>query len=104
MSEWSALFYGESKVGKTSQLGLAAAYIYSVTGKPIRYVSADNGGWRPIQPLVSAGIIEPISLIGLPTRRLWMWIRKLAQGGWPAKVDSEGYIEGEDLTFTKDLG
>lgn len=93
------MFYGDSKTGKSSQMGLTAAYCYQKTGKPVRYISADNGGWRPIQGLVNAGIIEPITLIGFPVTELWILLRKLSVGYWPKEIDGDRRIVGAKVNM-----
>src|SRR5712664_596051 len=56
------LLYGESGVGKTENLGLAALYVWEKYGKISRLVSADGGGWKPLQPYIDLGIIVPLSI------------------------------------------
>jgi len=53
------LFYGATGTHKTSNLGKAALWAMKKYGKPTRLVSADGGGWEPIQSLVDAGIVIP---------------------------------------------
>src|SRR4029077_699639 len=60
------LFYGATKVTKTSQIGRAAQYFHKKTGKPLLLYSADNGGWDPIESLVEANIIVAKSIRDLP--------------------------------------
>lgn len=52
------VLYGPTGTRKTSQIGAFAKYIYAKTGKVTRLISADGGGWAPIQDLINAGIIE----------------------------------------------
>lgn len=87
----SILCYGATGTRKTTSLGSAAKYIYEQTRAPMRYVSADGGGWEPIQPYIDAGIIIPYRLSDGPT--LLEQIRLFRKGFWP---DSSG-------VFKKDL-
>ena len=72
----TGLIYGESGTFKTTQIGTLARYIYRRTGKPIRLISADLGGWGPIQQEIDAGLIIPVHgnlrqfLDGLPAREV----------------------------------
>lgn len=50
--------YGSSKTRKTSNVGLACEYYYRKTGKKGRLVTADGGGFEPIQLLVDQGILD----------------------------------------------
>ncbi len=59
------LIYGESGTFKTTQVGFFAEYIWRKFHKRTRLVSADGGGWFPIQKYVDAGIIEPYGVSGL---------------------------------------
>lgn len=77
----TGLIYGESGTFKTTQIKWFARYIYKKTGKPIRLISADLGGYAPCEPEVRAGLIIPwrVSTIDnfLPV------LRKLSKGYWP---------------------
>lgn len=77
----TGLIYGESGTFKTTQIKWFARYIYKKTGKPIRLISADLGGYAVCQPEVDAGLIIPwrVSTIDnfLPV------LRKLSKGYWP---------------------
>ena len=75
------LIYGATGTYKTSQIGQAALYILDKYGKKTRLVSADGGGWAPIQSLVDAGIVEV-----WPIRNRQYVIEsidKACQGWWP---------------------
>lgn len=91
----TGLVYGESGTFKTTQIGAFARYIYKKTGKPIRLISADLGGWAPIKPEVDAGLVIPwrVSTIDnmLPV------IRKLSKGYWPTVREKDsGLPDPED--------
>lgn len=61
----SILWYGISGVGKTTQIGEAAKWVYDKTGKKTRLVSTSGGGWQSIQAHVDAGLIDPIHIVGM---------------------------------------
>jgi hypothetical protein len=56
--------YGETGTYKTTNIGFFAEWIYARTGRPLRLVSGDLGGYRPIQDYIDAGIIQAVSLLG----------------------------------------
>jgi hypothetical protein len=74
-------WYGESGTGKTTEIGLAARWLFHRTGKRTRLVSADLGGWESISDCVAEGIVEPwnIATLDSPIAAL----RKLSRGCWP---------------------
>jgi hypothetical protein len=77
----SILAYGSTGTWKTSNVGSFARFVYEQTHAPIRYITADNGGWEPIQPYIDAGVILPYRLSDNPT--LLEQIRLLMKGHWP---------------------
>lgn len=77
----SILCYGATGTRKTTNIGSAAKYIYEQTRAPIRYISADGGGWETIEPYIAAGIILPYRLSDNPT--LLEQIRLFMRGHWP---------------------
>lgn len=81
----SILCYGATGTRKTTNVGGFAKYVYETTRAPVRYVSADGGGWEPIQPYIDAGIIIPYRLSDSPT--LLEKIRLLRKGHWPNEAD-----------------
>lgn len=74
-------------MGKTENLGLAALYVWEKYGKVTRLASADGGGWKPLQPYIDLGIIQPFSLNAAKTPLKVMMA--LAGGYWP-KMKSDG--------------
>lgn len=89
------LIYGESGTYKTTNAGFFARWIYKRYGKRTRMVSADGGGWAPIQHYVNAGLIIPYAVgniasspTGSPSPMAT--IRKLARGEWPKPVTVSG--------------
>jgi hypothetical protein len=91
----TCLIFSESGLGKTSNCAYWAKYIYEKTRKKVRYISADGGGWQPLQPLINAGLVEPLSLIGVPQPHYVL--RKLSKGWWPDEVTPEGHWVGTKM-------
>lgn len=75
------VLYGPTGTRKTSQIGAFAKYIYEKTGKQTRMISADGGGWAPVQDLINAGIIEAWRVTDEP--EFLSAIRAAAAGAWP---------------------
>jgi len=73
--------YGATGSGKTSQVGEAAQYIYEKFGKTTRLISADGGGYDPLEPLIKTGIIEVWPIGGWPDL-IWA-LDAACQGWWP---------------------
>lgn len=78
------VLYGSTGSRKTSQLGDFAKYIYEKTGKTTRLISADGGGYGPVQNYVNAGIIEPWRLVEEPNPK--SALMKASRGAWPEKL------------------
>jgi hypothetical protein len=82
----TVVIFGDSGLGKTTNAGFAAKYIYEKTGgRIVRYICADGGGIRPIQPLIDVGVIEPFYLAHVPNPLVVL--RKLSQGYWPERIN-----------------
>lgn len=97
----TAVVFGDSGLFKTSNAGFAAKYEYEKTGgKIVRYISADGGGYRPIQPLVDAGIVEPFRLSDV--RNPLVVVRKLSTGYWPDRLEHGRWIGERFLPPTPD--
>lgn len=99
----SILCYGATGTRKTTNVGGFAKYVYETTRAPIRYITADGGGWEPIEPYIAAGIIIPYRLSDSPT--LLEQIRLFMKGRWPnakgelvANDDNVGAYAIEGLT------
>jgi len=83
------LIYGESDVGKSTQLGRAAEYHFNKTGEISRLISADSGWqsisadliWTPDNP---KGIVEPWNVQSLPDP--WAPLIATTEGEWPKVV------------------
>jgi hypothetical protein len=82
----SDLCYGASGTTKTSQIGRAALWALKKYGKRTRLVSADGGGWEPLDPLVREGIIVPWAIRTREARIEAM--DKACQGYWPSDLDN----------------
>jgi hypothetical protein len=103
----TALVFGESDTYKTTNLGFAAKWIYEKTGKKVRMISYDGGKWRPLQPLVDVGVIEPIYVADKTpegrTRKMLENLRKFSAGYWPKPGElKDGNWLGTELVPTKD--
>lgn len=85
------LIYGETGTYKTSNIGRFARYMYEKTGKPTRLISADGGGWMPVQAEIDAGIIDALRIV--EAEQPLPLLRKLGQGYWPI----EGKLQLSDL-------
>ena len=79
------LVYGATGTYKTSNIGRVAHALHKAAGKVTHLVSADGGGWEPLQPLVDAGIMRVWPV------RLWPncieAVDKACQGYWPIDCD-----------------
>jgi hypothetical protein len=85
------LIYGQTGSTKTTQLGHIAEYVKRKYGKNARLISADPGGWSPIEDLVKSpenpnGIIEAFALIQHRSN-LYETMEKLTLGYWPQNAD-----------------
>lgn len=85
----AGLLYGPSDTGKTAQIGRMALYVWKKYHKRTRLISADGGGWETLRPLISIGLIEPFSLLGLTAPG--EWIKFLFEGHWP-HADATGKL------------
>jgi|SRR5581483_6116680 len=81
------LIYGVSGTYKTSQIGRAALWYYKRTGKKSRLITADPGGFEPIQALIDEGILD-----------VWVILQEeffieaathACQGRWPKEVNGK---------------
>jgi hypothetical protein len=81
------LIYGASGTTKTSNIGRAALWYHQRTQKTTRLVSADGGGYDPVQSLVDKGIIQQPWPIRLWNHRVEAF-DKACQGYWPEDVNN----------------
>jgi len=80
--------FGRTGSTKTSQVGHMAEYIYDKYGQKTRLISADPGGWVPVEHLVKAGLIEPYQMT-IDAKFPLEDLVHLALGWWP---DATGKI------------
>src|SRR6185369_2164290 len=92
--------YGASGNGKTCQLIYLAKYVQERWGKTCRLVSADPGGWMPLEDegLIwnpesnPNGIVQAFNVTNRPM--LLHDMRKLSQGYWPyAFLAADGTVK-----------
>lgn len=95
MAKCTGVLYGASKSYKTWNLGLLARYAYECTGRPSLLITADGGGFRPIQKFVDAGIIQPLVITNDPMRLVIA--RKVVEGYWPEAIDGEGIRQSKKM-------
>lgn len=86
------LVYGETGTRKTTNAARFARYIYELTGKPTRLISADGGGWLPAQAEIDAGVIDSLRVV--EADQPLSLLRKLSQGYWPK--DGKLTLDGLD--------
>ena len=98
MAKSTGVLYGASKTYKTWNLGLLAKYIYEKTGKPSCFVTADGGGFKPIQEFVDAEIVMPLVITNDPSRL--SIIRKVVEGYWPLDINKEGIRQSSKMIKT----
>jgi hypothetical protein len=89
------LWYGATGTGKTSQIGPFAEYIFAQTGKRTRLVTADGGGYEPVKPYETAGLLEVWSIAD--TEQIIEALDKACQGYWPAVKDGKKVLTKDGL-------
>lgn len=82
----TTLTYGQTGSFKSHNVGLFARYVYEKTGKPTRLISADAGGWEPMQEYIEAGIIQPLHVT--EHKDLLGILVQLCRGYWPSEADA----------------
>lgn len=80
------LYYGASGTLKTSNIGKAALWAWKKWHKPTRLVSADGGGWQPIESLVESGIVIPWML--RDRDNMIETVDKACKGYWPTDPEN----------------
>jgi hypothetical protein len=94
------LLYGETKSGKTREVGACAVHIYKRSGRKTRLYCTDGGGWGAIQDLVDAGIVEAVNVSSAEQTQIRMV--QCSRGYWP---NSEGiWLPPEKQPDWKDVG
>ncbi len=84
------LMYADSGGTKTSQCYHLAKWVYERTGKKTRWISADGGGWEPVDKggLIDLGVVQAFDI---SKRQLaFADVRRLSQGFWPAVKRVQG--------------
>jgi hypothetical protein len=82
------LIYGDTSSTKTSRLGDAAEYYVAKTGKPVRGVFSDTGGYEAISGVVGDGKVIPFILSAEHRKdTLIEDMDKLSRGWWPQDPD-----------------
>lgn len=79
------IFYGASGTLKTTNIGKAALWAMKKYAKQTRLISADGGGWGPIQSLVDSGVIIPWMI--RDHSNLIESMDLASQGYWPEDPD-----------------
>lgn len=88
--------FGVSDSKKTSQIGRLARYVYKKHHQKTRLVTADPGGWEPIENYVKLGIIQPLSMLDSRISHPGDVIVKLTQGYWPFLADGTPIVKTVD--------
>jgi|SRR5208283_3647982 len=82
---YADIYFGASRTGKTTQIGVAAERALRVYGKPSRLVTADLGTLDCIQSQIDAGTIQVWNLRN--NAHVMQAIDKACQGYWPKDMD-----------------
>lgn len=83
--------YGDSGLGKTTELLKAAKYYYAKTRKPVRLISAEDSTKLIFQPFIDAGVVEGLFIT--KSANPIKTFRALALGQWPV-YDVSGAVTG----------
>jgi hypothetical protein len=84
------ILYGNSGLGKSTNLKFAAKHYYAKSGKKVRLVAVEDSSKVIFEPLIRAGIVEAVFLTK-SQNPLVTW-RKLARGEWPV-FDDKGSVK-----------
>ena len=89
----TALLMGETGSGKTTQLALAAKYLWNTKKIRTRLIAAENGGTVQFddEGLIEQGIVQRFDL-GTVEKK-FLYLARISKGYWP---DSDGVIKAED--------
>jgi hypothetical protein len=93
----SILIYGDSGVGKSSQLPNFARFVLERTGRKTRMVSVEASGAKRVASAIDAGLIIPFWLTHNPRSAL----PKLIRGEWPVAVNDAGSPVADASQATK---
>jgi hypothetical protein len=85
----SICLYGDSRTGKTNELGRIAEWIWKKYRKPSRLITAEPGNLAPIMPHIESGMIDVLP-INETVRDIASMITALQKGAWmPLKEISQ---------------
>ena len=82
---YADIYFGASRTGKTTQIGVAATRAVKVYGLPTRLVTADLGTLDTIQDQIDAGTVKVWNLRN--NAHVMQAIDKACQGYWPEDVN-----------------
>lgn len=74
----SIALYADTGVGKTTQIGEYAKFLFKTTGRKTLLKTSDRGGYDSLGPLVRLGVVVPDELG--PEDEPWDWIDRAATG------------------------
>jgi hypothetical protein len=77
----TVISYGDSGLGKSTNLRYAAQWLYEQTGLPLRLIAAEDSSKQIFEGLIRVGVVQPIFL----TKSLnpISTLRRLSRGEWP---------------------
>lgn len=88
----SAILYGNSGIGKTTQLYYVAKRLHAETGKPVRCVSWEDSSRMIYAPLIQSGAMDYLSVVSSPDPLALL--AELREGNWPTP-DRKGWMQRE---------
>lgn len=91
--------YGDSGLGKTTQLAIFAKWLYEHTGKPTRVISAEDSSKSILEPLIAIGIVD-FYLIG--KKQTLAELRNLSEGKWLVNGTWQPYKPGSHAGYGLD--
>ncbi len=98
------IFYGASGASKTTQLYYFARWYHNRTGKNIRLITCNGGGWLPFEDsgMIEEGIVQTLDLNMLlqGSESKLACLRRLAQGYWPIlSPNGKGNMQNGEYYF-----
>lgn len=98
------IFYGASGATKTTQLYYFARWYHQRTGKVIRLITCNGGGWLPFEDsgMVEDGIVQTLDLNMLlqGSESKLACLRRLAAGYWPIpSPNGKGNMQNGEYYF-----
>jgi hypothetical protein len=82
----TGILYGDSGLGKSTNLAEVAKKMYELTGKPVRLVAFEDSSKTVFQPLIDAGIVEAVFVS--KARQPLVVLRRLGRGEWPVFAEN----------------